>query len=101
VQGRKLRFRTAGHIARAMLGNFGAARTTDYFFTDDNFADKQWEPIFDALCELREERDIPIRFSMQIATLAHEIPGFVAKAVRAACRQVFIGMESINAANPP
>jgi hypothetical protein len=33
---------------------------------------------------------------MQVDALSHRIPNFVAKAARAGCRKVFIGLESIN-----
>ena len=52
--------------------------------------------IFDALIQLREKEDIDVRFMMQVDVLCYKIKGFVAKARRAGCTQVFIGMESIN-----
>ena len=33
---------------------------------------------------------------MQVDALSHRIPDFVAKAARAGCRKVFIGLENIN-----
>ncbi len=97
VQGRKMRFRSAEHIAHAIRHNHHAHGTTFYFFTDDNFArNKNWEAIFDALIRLREEEHIPVRFMMQVDVLSWKIKNFVEKASRAGCQNVFIGMESLD-----
>ncbi len=100
VQGRKMRFRSAQHIAEAIRHNHRVHQVTFYFFTDDNFArNKNWEAIFDALILLREEENIPVEFMMQVDVLSWKIKNFVAKARRAGCINVFIGMESVNHAN--
>jgi radical SAM superfamily enzyme YgiQ (UPF0313 family) len=100
VQGRKMRFRSAEHIAEAVRRNYHAHGISFYFFTDDNFArNKNWEAIFDALIRLREQEKIPVEFMMQVDVLSWKIPGFVAKARSAGCINVFIGMESVNAVN--
>ncbi len=100
VQGRKMRFRSAEHIADAIRRNFREHGITFYFFTDDNFArNKNWEAIFDALIRLREAEQIPVEFMMQVDVLSWKIPRFVAKAQRAGCRTVFIGMESLDSGN--
>jgi radical SAM superfamily enzyme YgiQ (UPF0313 family) len=97
VQGRKMRFRSAEHIAHAIRHNYHAHGITFYFFTDDNFArNKNWEAIFDALIRLREEEHIPVRFMMQVDVLSWKIKNFVEKASRAGCQNVFIGMESLD-----
>jgi hypothetical protein len=71
--------------------------THHYFFTDDDFArNPDWRAIFERLIRLRSERDIAVRFLMQVDALAHRIPDFVELARRAGCFQVFIGMESLN-----
>ena len=65
--------------------------------TDDNFArNRNWEPILDRLIELRERDGMTIRLILQVDTLCHRIPGFIAKAARAGCNNVFIGLENIN-----
>jgi tRNA A37 methylthiotransferase MiaB len=99
VQGRTMRCRDARAIKETIRDNY--ARKVDYyFFTDDNFSrNPQWEAIFDALIELRRDEGIDIAFMMQIDTQAWRIKGFQTKAAEAGCRQVFIGMESINPAN--
>lgn len=98
VQGRKMRFRSAEHIAHAIRHNYHAHGITFYFFTDDNFArNKNWEAIFDALIRLREEEHIPVVFMMQVDVLSWKIKNFVEKAGRAGCQNVFIGMESLDA----
>ncbi len=100
VQGRKMRFRSAEHIAGAIRRNYKAHGITFYFFTDDNFArNKNWEAIFDAVIRLREEEHIPVEFMMQVDVLSWKIKNFVSKARRAGCINVFIGMESVNPAN--
>ncbi len=97
VQGRKMRFRSAQHIAQALRHNYHAHGITFYFFTDDNFArNKNWEGIFDALIRLREEERIPVEFMMQVDVLSWKIKNFVEKARRAGCQNVFIGMESLD-----
>ena len=100
VQGRKMRFRSAEHIAAAIRRNFREHGITFYFFTDDNFArNKNWEGIFDAMIRLREEEQIPVRFMMQVDVLSWKIKDFVGKARRAGCNTVFIGMESVDPGN--
>lgn len=100
VQGRKMRSRSAKHIAGAVRHNYRAHGISFYFFTDDNFArNKNWAAIFDALIHLREEEQIPVEFMMQVDVLSWKIKDFVAKARRAGCINVFIGMESVNTDN--
>jgi radical SAM superfamily enzyme YgiQ (UPF0313 family) len=96
VQGRKSRFRDADDVERLIRAN--AAQGVDrYFITDDNFArNKNWEPIFDRIIELRERDALNTNFIIQVDTLAHRIPDFVEKAARAGCKRVFIGLENIN-----
>jgi radical SAM superfamily enzyme YgiQ (UPF0313 family) len=100
VQGRKMRFRSADHIAEAIRYNYRENGITFYFFTDDNFArNKNWEAIFDALIKLRHEENIPIEFMMQVDVLSWKIKNFVTKARQAGCINVFIGMESVDPGN--
>ena len=71
-----------------------------FFITDDNFArNKEWESIFHRLIELREEHGIPLGLLIQVDTLCHKIPNFIAKAKRAGVTKVFIGLENINPDN--
>ncbi|HEX8872527.1 MAG TPA: radical SAM protein [Candidatus Acidoferrum sp.] len=100
VQGRKMRFRSAEHIAEAIRRNYHENGITFYFFTDDNFArNKNWEAIFDALIRLRTEDKIPVEFMMQVDVLSWKIKNFVTKAREAGCINVFIGMESVDPGN--
>jgi radical SAM superfamily enzyme YgiQ (UPF0313 family) len=100
VQGRKMRFRSAEHIAAAVRRNYRDHRISFYFFTDDNFArNKNWEAIFDALIRLREEEQIPVEFMMQVDVLSWKIKNFISKARQAGCINVFIGMESVDPGN--
>ena len=96
VQGRKSRHRSADDVERAIRANLdqGVAR---FFITDDNFArNENWEAIFERMIRLREEDGLDLGFMIQVDALAHRIPGFVAKAARAGCTRVFIGLESVN-----
>ncbi|MDP6708919.1 MAG: radical SAM protein [Alphaproteobacteria bacterium] len=96
VQGRKSRRRSADDIERIVRTN-AAQGIYRYFITDDNLArNKDWEAIFDRLIRLREQDGIPIRATIQVDTLCHEIDGFIEKAARAGVRRVFIGLENIN-----
>lgn len=100
VQGRKMRFRSAEHIAEAVRRNYRENGITFYFFTDDNFArNKSWEAIFDELIKIRNEDKIPIEFMMQVDVLSWKIKNFVRKARQAGCINVFIGMESVDPGN--
>jgi len=100
VQGRKMRFRSAEHIAEAIRRNYHENGITFYFFTDDNFArNKNWEAIFDNLIRLRVEEEIPVEFMMQVDVLSWKIKNFVTKASQAGCMTVFIGMESVDPGN--
>ena len=99
VQGRKSRRRSPDDVERILRKNFehGIDR---FFITDDNFArNKDWEPIFDRIIKLREEDGMDVRFLIQVATLCHKIPNFVAKAKRAGVTRIFIGLENINPDN--
>jgi radical SAM superfamily enzyme YgiQ (UPF0313 family) len=99
VQGRKSRWRDADDIERIVREN-AAQGISRFFITDDNFArNKNWEPIFDRLIELREEKGFHVTFLIQVDVLAHLIPNFITKAARAGCHYVFIGLESINPDN--
>jgi radical SAM superfamily enzyme YgiQ (UPF0313 family) len=99
VQGRKSRWRDADDIERIVRDN-AAQGISRFFITDDNFArNRNWEAIFDRMIELREKHDFKLHFLIQVDTLAHKIPNFIAKAARAGCRYAFIGLESINPEN--
>jgi radical SAM superfamily enzyme YgiQ (UPF0313 family) len=99
VQGRKSRWRDANDIERIVREN-AAQGITRFFITDDNFArNKNWEPIFDRLIELKERENLEITFLIQVDVLAHLIPNFIDKAARAGCQFAFIGLESINPDN--
>lgn len=98
VQGQRMRCRSAASILEALQRNY-AKGIRSYFFTDDNFARS---PVCDAVLEgmaIMRERGMDLEFMMQLDTRAHHIPGFVEKARRAGCYMVFIGMETVNAAN--
>ena len=96
VQGRKSRFRGADEVEAIVRAN-AAQGITRFFVTDDNFArNRNWEPILDRLIELRERDGMTIRLILQVDTLCHRISGFIAKAARAGCNNVFIGLENIN-----
>ncbi len=96
VQGRKSRSRSPDDIEALIRANVeqGARK---FFITDDDFArNKDWEPILDRLIKLREQEGLPISFTIQVDTLCHKIPRFIDKSARAGCKNIFIGLESIN-----
>jgi radical SAM superfamily enzyme YgiQ (UPF0313 family) len=100
VQGRTMRGRSAAHVLDRIHRNYrleGRRGIRHYFFTDDNFArNPQWEAIFDGLIRMRQQEGADIDFMMQVDTQAPRLRGFVEKAARAGCVQVFIGMESVH-----
>jgi len=99
VQGRRSRFRTPDDIEQVVRENW-AQGINKFFITDDNFArNREWEAIFDRLAKLREVDKIPIGCMIQVDTLCHKIPNFIAKAKRAGVTRVFIGLENINPDN--
>ncbi len=100
VQGRRMRCRSAAQVLAQIRQNYalknGRAGVRHYFFTDDNFTrNPEWEAIFDGLIALREEHGIAVSFMMQVDVLAPRVKGFVEKAARAGCVQVFIGLETV------
>jgi hypothetical protein len=99
VQGRKSRWRTPDDVEKILRQNWQQG-VNRFFITDDNFArNKDWEAIFDRIILLRERDKMDVRFMIQVDTLCHKIPNFVAKAKRAGVSRIFIGLESINPAN--
>ena len=103
VQGHAMRSRGASKIVDHIRAHYRVGRKPGirhYFFTDDNFSrNPQWEAIFDGLIALRQDERVAIGFMMQVDTAATRLPGFVEKAARAGCVQVFIGMESLREDN--
>ncbi|WP_448952263.1 B12-binding domain-containing radical SAM protein [Labrys neptuniae] len=99
VQGRKSRFRTADELESIIRLN-AAQGVSKFFVTDDNFArNRNWEAYCDRLIELREREGLEARLLIQVDTMAHRIPGFIDKVVRAGVRLIFIGLENINPDN--
>ncbi|MEJ8574052.1 radical SAM protein [Microbaculum marinum] len=99
VQGRKSRIRSVDDLERIVRENY-ADGIKRFFITDDNFArNKDWEPLFDKLIEMRQGEGMNIGFTIQVDTLCHKIPNFIEKASQAGVRRVFIGLENINPDN--
>jgi hypothetical protein len=99
VQGRKSRYRSADDVEHLVRLNW-AQGVHKFFITDDNFArNRKWEEIFDRLIALREKGGIPLGLMIQVDTLCHKIPNFIAKAKRAGVTRVFIGLENVNPDN--
>lgn len=98
VQGRKSRTRSAGDL-EAYIRDIYRKGAKALFITDDNFArNASWETHLDCLIRLRNE-GIKLLAAIQVDTRSHEIPGFIEKCVAAGVGTVFIGLESLNAAN--
>jgi radical SAM superfamily enzyme YgiQ (UPF0313 family) len=96
VQGRKSRWRSADDIEALIRANLkqGIRR---FFITDDDFArNRNWEAILDRCIAMREKEKLPISFTIQVDTMCHKIPRFIEKCARAGCRNIFIGLESLN-----
>jgi hypothetical protein len=99
VQGRKSRNRSPDDVERTIRAHMTEG-IRNFFITDDNFArNKDWEKIFDRIIELRERDKLYFRLIIQVDTLCHKIPNFIAKAARAGVNRVFIGLENINPTN--
>jgi hypothetical protein len=99
VQGRKSRIRSADDLEKVVRDNY-AQGIKRFFITDDNFArNRDWEPLFDRMIQLRQGEGMNIGFTIQVDTLCHKIPKFIEKAARAGVRRVFIGLENINPDN--
>jgi radical SAM superfamily enzyme YgiQ (UPF0313 family) len=99
VQGRKSRRRTPDDVEQIIRRNWDQG-IDRFFISDDNFArNKDWEPIFERIIELREQHGMDVRFMIQVDTLCHKIPNFIAKAKRAGVTRIFIGLENINPDN--
>jgi hypothetical protein len=99
VQGRKSRRRSPDDIER-LIKQHWAEGVRRFFITDDNFArNKDWEAIFDRIIQIRERDKIKVRLIIQVDTLCHKLPNFVAKAARAGVTRVLIGLENINPTN--
>jgi radical SAM superfamily enzyme YgiQ (UPF0313 family) len=99
VQGKKSRYREPDDIEAIVRANL-VNGVGHFFITDDNFGrNKNWEPIFDRLIEMREKEGLKFKLLIQVDTLSHKIPGFVEKARAAGTNRVFIGLENINPEN--
>ena len=95
----KSRFRSPDDLEKIIRENY-AQNIRRFFITDDNFArNRDWEPLFDRLIELRAGDCPKIGFTIQVDTLCHKIPNFIEKAAQAGVRRVFIGLENINPDN--
>ncbi|MBV9114589.1 MAG: radical SAM protein [Hyphomicrobiales bacterium] len=96
VQGRKSRYRTPDDVEAIVRANV-AQGIRSFFITDDNLArNRNWEPIFDRLIEMREKQGIRCHFVIQVDTLCHKIPNFIEKCRRVGVKRAFIGLENIN-----
>jgi radical SAM superfamily enzyme YgiQ (UPF0313 family) len=99
VQGRKSRRRSPQDVERILRANWEQGVGL-FFITDDNFArNKDWEPILDRISAWRNRNRADMGFLIQVDTLCHQIPNFIAKARRAGVTRVFIGLENINPDN--
>jgi len=99
VQGRKSRYRSPDDVEQLLRSNL-AHGIRHYFITDDNFArNRNWEPIFNRIADVREELGVKFNFTIQVDTMCHTLPNFVDKARKAGVSRVFIGLENINPDN--
>jgi hypothetical protein len=100
VQGRKSRKRSPDDVERLIRMNL-AQGVNWFFITDDNFSrNREWEAIFDRIIAVRQTLEgTDLKIIIQVDTLCHKNPDFIAKAKRAGVRRVFIGLETINPGN--
>jgi len=99
VQGRKSRRRSPDDIEAIVRANI-AQGTYRFFITDDNFArNKDWEAILDRLIQLRIVEKLDISLIIQVDTMCHKLPNFIAKCALAGVKKAYIGLENINPAN--
>jgi len=99
VQGRKSRRRSPDDVEALIRLNW-AQGIRHFVITDDNFArNKDWELILDRIIKLREIDKLKIKLIIQVDTLCHRLPNFIAKSARAGVTRVFIGLENINPDN--
>jgi radical SAM superfamily enzyme YgiQ (UPF0313 family) len=99
VQGRKSRRRSVEDVENIVRSN-AAQGVFRFFITDDNFArNKDWEPILDRLIQLREVEKFDLSLIIQVDTMCHKLPNFIAKCRRAGVKKAYIGLENINPAN--
>ena len=100
VQGRKSRYRDADDVERLVRTRL-AQGFNRFFITDDDLArNKNWEAIFERLIGLREREGwTQLKLTIQADTQCHKVPRFIEKAVRAGCKRVFLGLESVNPEN--
>jgi radical SAM superfamily enzyme YgiQ (UPF0313 family) len=96
VQGRKSRYRSPDDIETIVRANL-QQRVGRFFITDDDFArNSNWEAILDRCIKMREEEGLSISFTAQVDARSYKIPRFIEKCARAGCRNIFIGLESLN-----
>ena len=93
VFGRQFRTLTPERILAEIENALQYFRTRDFFFYDDNFtADRNRLAEF---CDLLIARRVDITWAAQVRTDIARHPDLVDKMVRAGCRWVYIGFESI------
>ncbi len=98
VHGHKSRSRPIDDFER-YIRNVAKQGIEIVFITDDNFArNKDWKLYMDRMIKMRRE-GIEIRYTIQVDTTCHKIPGFIDKAAEAGVAEVFIGLENINPDN--
>ncbi len=96
VQGRKSRYRSSDDIENIIRTNL-QQHVGRFFITDDDFArNSNWEGILDRCIKMREEEGLDLSFTAQVDVGAYKIPRFIEKCARAGCRNIFIGLESLN-----
>jgi radical SAM superfamily enzyme YgiQ (UPF0313 family) len=99
IQGNKVRGRSADDIEQLLRKSY-AQGINHIFITDDNFArHPHWEEITDRIIYLREIEHMNFFVQIQVDTNTHKIPRFIEKLVRAGCRRIFMGLETVNPDN--
>lgn len=100
ISGRTVRARSPQFILEEIERQYDELGINFIFFVDDDIARSPvWEPLLEGMAELRERKEKDVEFMMEVDTVSYRIPGFVEKAARGGCTNVFVGVESLNQAN--
>ncbi len=93
VFGRKFRSLSAERVVAEVENVLAYVGARNFFFYDDNFAANHQR--VEAICDLLIEKKLAIHWAAQVRCDLARAPGLVERMVKAGCRWVDIGFESI------
>jgi len=94
IFGRKFRMVSAERVVAEVENGLRCFGTRDVFFYDDNFTANRKR--VDRICDLLIEKDLGVKWYVQVRTDLAKDPELVRKMVKAGCRWAYIGFESID-----